>query len=155
MVSTVLAAQQEGRANPAGAHSFVVRLVTRGGELLRREAVSVVAPGLDGYFGVKANHAPLIAALGIGAVTVTTPEGQSERFAVAGGMAEVRDNEMVVLADIGERAEEIDIARAERAAERARARLRGEAAEGRVDHDRAEIALARALNRLHVARHAQ
>ena len=137
----------------ASAPAFVTKIVTRNEEMFAGEAVSVVAPGQQGYFGVKANHAPLISALGIGEVRVTTPDNQTHYFAIAGGVAEVQDNALVVLADTGERTLDIDVARAEEAAERARARLFGAGLEEQVDISRAEVALTRALNRLRVARH--
>jgi len=137
----------------ASAPTFVTKIVTRNEELFVGDVVSVVAPGQQGYFGVKANHAPFIAALGIGELRVTTPDNQSHYFAIAGGVAEVRDNVLMVLADTGERALDIDVSRAEEAAERARARLFGAGPEERVDITRAEVALTRAMNRLRVARH--
>ena len=137
-------------ANPA---TFPTRILTRAGELFCAEVVSAIIPGADGYFGVKANHAPLVATLAIGEVSATMPDGLRRYFAVSGGVVEVRDNELVILADIGERAEDIDVPRAEGAAERAWVRLRGAGEGKRVDITRAQIALARALNRLRVARH--
>ena len=102
---------------------------------------------------MKAHHAPFISALGIGELRLTTPDNQTHYFAIAGGIAEVQDNALVVLADIGERTLDIDIARAEEAAERARVRLFGAGPEERVDISRDDVALMRALNRLRVARH--
>ncbi len=136
----------------ASAPAFVTKIVTRNEELFAGEVVSVVAPGQEGYFGVKANHAPFMAALGIGELRITTPDNQTRYFAIAGGVAEVRDNAFVVLADTGERALDIDVTRAEEAAERARARLFGVGPEEQVDISRAEVALTRAINRLRVAR---
>ncbi len=137
----------------ASAPAFVARIVTRNEELFAGEVVSVVAPGQEGYFGVKANHAPFMVALGIGELRVTTPDNQNHYFAIAGGVAEVQDNVLMVLADTGERALDIDVARAEEAAERARTRLFEAGPEERVDITRAEVALARAMNRQRVARH--
>ena len=133
--------------------AFVTKIVTRNEELFADEVVGVVAPGQEGYFGVKANHAPFMVALGIGELRVTTPDNQTHYFAIAGGVAEVQDNALVMLADTGERALDIDVARAEEAAERARARLFGEGPGEEVELTRAEVALTRALNRLRVARH--
>ncbi len=137
----------------ASAPAFVTKIVTRNEELFADEVVSVVAPGQQGYFGVKANHAPLMAALGIGELRITTPDNQTRYFAIAGGVAKVQDNVLVVLADTGERTLDIDVARAKEAAERARARLFGAGLEEQADLTRAEVALTRALNRLRVARH--
>ncbi len=135
------------------APAFVTKIVTRNEELFAGDAISTIAPGQEGYFGVKANHAPFMVALGIGEIRITTPDDQAHYFAIAGGVAEVQDNVLVVLVDTGERALDIDITRAEEAAERARARLFGAGLEERVDLTRAEVALTRALNRLRVARH--
>ena len=137
----------------ASAPTFVTKIVTRNEELFEGDTVSAVAPGQQGYFGVKANHTPFISALGIGELRVTTRDDQTRYFAIAGGVAKVQDNVLVVLADTGERALDIDVTRAEEAAERARARLFGEALEERVDITRSEVALTRAINRLRVARH--
>jgi len=139
----------------ASAPTFVSKVVTRNEELFAGDTISAIAPGQQGYFGVKANHAPFMAALGIGELRVTTPDNQTHYFAIAGGVAEVRNNTFVVLVDTGERALDIDVTRAQEAAERARARLFGAGPEEQVDITRAEVALARALNRLRVARHAR
>ena len=133
--------------------TFFTKIMTRAGQLFADEVISAVIPGQDGYLGLKANHAPMVTALGIGEAVVTVPDGHKHYFAVTGGIAEVGDNQLVLLADIGERAEDIDVDRAESAVQRARSRLRGEANEESVDITRAEVALTRALNRLRVARH--
>jgi F-type H+-transporting ATPase subunit epsilon len=105
----------------------------------------------DGYFGVLADHAPLIAALQAGEL-VLTPEGQRLPlyFAAGPGVADIHENEVVALVETAERAEEIDLARAQAAAERARARLAGEQ-QAEVNTERAVAALERALVRLHLA----
>ena len=109
----------------------------------------VVAPGIEGYFGVLPGHAPFLTTLGIGEVMYRA--GRDERYlAVAGGFAEVRNDKVIVLADTAERPEEIDRARAEQARERAEQRLSGRSQDD-VDFARAAAALARALARLQVA----
>ena len=108
----------------------------------------VVAPGIQGYFGVLPGHAPFLTTLGIGEVLYRV--GRDERsLAVSGGFAEVRNDKVIVLADTAERPEEIDRARAERARERAEQRLSGRSQDD-VDFARAAAALARALARLQV-----
>ena len=112
-------------------------------------ADEVVAPGIQGYFGVLPGHAPFLTTLGIGEVMYRT--GREERhLAVSGGFAEVRNDKVIVLADTAERPEEIDRARAERARERAERRLSGRA-QDEIDYARAAAALARALTRLQAA----
>ena len=109
----------------------------------------VVIPGIEGYFGVLAGHAPFLTTLGSGEVIYRL--GQDEHhLAVAGGFAEVRNDKVIVLADSAERPGEIDRARAERARERAEQRLAGRSQE-EVDYHRAVCALTRALTRLQVA----
>jgi len=109
----------------------------------------VVAPGIEGYFGVLPGHAPFLTTLGIGEVMYRA--GRDERYlAVSGGFAEVRNDKVIVLADTAERPEEIDRARAERARARAEQRLSGRSQDD-VDFARAAAALARALARLQVA----
>jgi F-type H+-transporting ATPase subunit epsilon len=113
----------------------------------------VVAPGIEGYFGVLPGHAPFLTTLGVGELTYR--KGREEyHLAVAGGFAEVRNDKVIVLADSAERPEEIDRARAERARERAERRLSGRSAE-EVDYARAAAALSRALTRLQVASRTQ
>ena len=109
----------------------------------------VVAPGVEGYFGVLPGHAPFLTTLGIGELTYRV--GRAEHhLALVGGFAEVRNDKVIVLADAAERPDEIDRARAERARERAERRLSGRAPD-EVDFARAQAALMRALMRLHVA----
>jgi F-type H+-transporting ATPase subunit epsilon len=111
----------------------------------------VVAPGIEGYFGVLPGHAPFLTTLGVGIVTYRI--GRAEHhLVVAGGFAEVRNDKVIILADSAERPDEIDRARAERAKERAERRLSGRSQDD-VDFARAQATLARALVRLQVASH--
>lgn len=113
------------------------------------EVEEVVAPGAEGYFGVWPGHAPFLTTLGSGEVTYRT--GREERaLAVHGGFAEVQGERVIILADSAERPEEIDLARAQRAQERAEQRLAGKTQE-EIDYARALAALNRALSRLQVA----
>jgi F-type H+-transporting ATPase subunit epsilon len=109
----------------------------------------VVLPGIMGYFGVLPGHAPFLSTLGVGELTYRV--GRDERhLAVAGGFAAVRNDKVIVLADVAELPAEIDRERAERARERAERRLAGRSQDD-VDYARAAAALARALLRLQVA----
>jgi F-type H+-transporting ATPase subunit epsilon len=111
----------------------------------------VELPGLEGYIGVLPGHAPLLAALKTGEMWYR--KGGEKKFAfIAGGFAEVVADRVSILAQVAERAEEIDLARAEAAKRRAEERL---ARPGVVDMDfeRARIALLRAITRLQVSRH--
>ena len=110
----------------------------------------VVAPGIEGYFGVLPGHAPFLTTLGVGIVTYRIGRDEHQ-LAVSGGFAEVRNDKVIILADSAERPEEIDRARAERAKERAERRLSGRTQE-EIDYVRCQAALTRALTRLQVAR---
>lgn len=121
--------------------------------LVTAEVDEVVAPGVEGYFGVLPGHAAFLTTLAPGEVTYRS--GQTEhRVAVTGGFAEVRAERVIILAENAERPEEIDRERAERARQRAEMRLQGKSPDGSqedVDFARALTALARALTRLVVA----
>jgi len=124
--------------------------------LVTAEVDEVVAPGVEGYFGVLPGHAAFLTTLAPGEVTYRS--GQTEhRVTVTGGFAEVRAERVIILAENAERPEEIDRERAERARQRAEMRLQGKSPDGsqeEVDFARALTALARALTRLVVANRA-
>jgi len=135
---------------------MVFELATPTRMLVTAEADEVVAPGVEGYFGVLPGHAAFLTTLAPGEVTYRS--GQTEhRVAVTGGFAEVRAERVIILAENAERPEEIDRERAERARQRAEMRLQGKSPDGsqeEVDFARALTALARALTRLVVANRA-
>jgi F-type H+-transporting ATPase subunit epsilon len=112
-------------------------------------ASALVAPGVEGYLGVLARHAPMVVVLGTGQLAIEQEGGGRRLFAVSGGLLGVSEGEVSVLADTAEAAEEIDVQRAREAKDRADDRIRRRAAE--TDTNRAEAALRRALNRLRVA----
>ncbi len=113
------------------------------------EVDMLIAPGTEGQLGILPHHAPLMTILQPGGLRLKT--GKDEiLMAISGGFLEVRPDGVIVLADAAERAEEIDIARAEAARRRARELLDRGYVEG-VDHARAEAALHRSLARLKVA----
>ena len=125
--------------------------------LVSADVDEVVAPGIEGSFGVWPGHAPFLTTLGAGELTYR--QGREERHvAVSGGFAEVTPDRVIVLAEQAERPEEIDVTRAERARQRAEQRLAGRSPGGtseEIDFDRALTALSRALTRLLVAERAR
>ena len=132
-----------------GRTAFVLEVVTPQRLLVSEEVGELVAPGSEGYFGVLPGHTPFMTTLKIGELTYW--RGREERsLAVSWGYAEVGPERVVVLAEMAERAEEIDVERAEAARRRAEERLRLWGDET-VDFARAEAALQRALTRLTVA----
>ena len=112
------------------------------------EVDMVIAPGADGEMGILPNHAPLLTALGIGELRVKRGT-EEESFAVHGGFMEVLANKVIVMADTAERADEIDVARAEAARERAERRYRERPED--LDLARLQAALRRSSVRLKVA----
>lgn len=128
--------------------TFLLELVTPERVVLSERVQSVRVPGTEGSFGVLVGHAPLMSALTVGVVKVVHANGDEEFIATSGGFVEVGPEKVIVLADAAERADEIDVARAEAAVNRARQRLNsGES----IDYGRAQAALNRATNRLKVA----
>lgn len=107
----------------------------------------VVAPGIDGELAILPRHAPLMTALQPGELRVKQ-SGEEFSLAVTGGFLEVRPDRVTVLADAAERAEEIDIERAEEAKRRAEEQLSKSITE--TDLARAEAALHRSLIRIKV-----
>ena len=131
-------------------HTFQLEVITPDRVVLSdSEIVSVVAPGSQGYFGVMANHAPMMTELKIGKLDFRRADSTSGAMAISGGFLEVFEDKVSVLAESAELAHEIDIDRAEQAKKRAQERL-AEAGPD-VDATRAEAALLRAINRLQVA----
>ncbi|MBP6965015.1 MAG: F0F1 ATP synthase subunit epsilon [Armatimonadetes bacterium] len=131
--------------------TFKLEIVTPERIVLQQDAVSVIAPGAQGSLGILANHAPLMVELTIGEVDIRDADGSLHRMAVSGGFMEVAANTVRILADTAEKEEEIDVERAREAADRARQRLSTLEAED-LDLARAEAAMKRAVNRMHVAR---
>jgi len=110
----------------------------------------VIAPGAEGELGILPHHAPLITALQEGMMRVKRAAGQEDMLAIHGGFMEVLPDHVTVLADTAERAEEIDLARAEEARQRAE-ELMQQHRDDKIDYARAETALRRSLVRLKTA----
>jgi len=126
-------------------------VVTPERQLLRETVVEVTLPGLDGALGILPGHAPLITELGIGELSYrTASSSQPISLAVIRGFAEVLPDRVTLLAETAERAEEIDLARAEAAKARAEKRLASN--DTNIDWDRATVTLARAIIRIQIAK---
>ena len=108
----------------------------------------VVAPGIAGELAVLPMHAPLLTMIKPGVMRIVKG-GEEIEMAITGGFLEVRQDRITILADAAERAEEIDVVRAEEARRRAQRILEERVAEE--DLARASAALQRALLRLKVA----
>jgi F-type H+-transporting ATPase subunit epsilon len=115
------------------------RIVTPEKTVFEDEIDQVTLPTQEGEITVLPNHIPLISVLQAGEL-VAKKGGEEIAMAVSGGMVEVRSNEITILADTAERAEEIDIARAEEAKQKAE-KLKDE----RIQTDEAQYATAAAI----------
>ncbi len=128
--------------------TFQLEIVTPE-KLVVKEAVDEAQiPGLDGYLGILPGHAPLITELGVGVITYRAG-GTAKTLSVAWGFAEVLQDKVTILAETVERPDEIDVARAQQAKERAEQLLKSNDPE--LDYDRAQDDLRRAETRLKVA----
>lgn len=110
----------------------------------------IYSKGTQGEFGVLPGHIPFMTALDIG-VTKIVVEGKPQFFTTMGGVFQVQGNEVLILTQTAEKAEEIDIERAKEAKKRAEERLGGNFED--VDTQRADVSLARAMARLKASGH--
>ena len=113
--------------------------------------VSLTIPTSDGERGILAHHENMMAAVQPGTLRWQPPEQEVQLAAVSPGMVKVEHNDVLVLVDSAERPEEIDEARARRAADEAREALLQK--KSRQEHQIAQTSLARALNRLRIKSH--
>jgi len=111
----------------------------------------VVIPGTDGEMGILPNHSPVLSTIRLGVIKVRY-EDRQEHFTVTGGLVEVQPDIVTILADAAENVENIDIARAEEARERAKQRLEEGPPPGTDAYLAAEAALRRSTLRLDAAR---
>ena len=128
---------------------LALEIVTPEGLLLRDEVEEVIAPGERGYFGVRPGHTPLMATLGMGEFQYRKHDAW-HRLSCFSGWCEVLPDRVNVLADIGERAADIDVGRAEQALKRSAERMK--AIRDEAGYAEAHLAYIRAVTRLAVAR---
>jgi len=125
-----------------------LQIVTPDRLVVRERVDEVEIPGSEGYFGVLPGHTPLLAALAVGELWYR--KGQEKTYlAIAFGFAEVLPDSVTILAQLAEKAEEIDPERAEAARARAAELLAGPAID--IDYELARIALTKSLSRLQVS----
>jgi F-type H+-transporting ATPase subunit epsilon len=132
--------------------SLQLEIVTPDHALVREQVDEVQIPGADGYFGVLPGHTPLLATLQVG---VLWYRKGAEKFymALAFGFAEVLPDRVTILAQVAERAEDIDVTRAQTDRSAAEQQLTRPASEA--DFERARIALMKSLVRLQVSTRAR
>ncbi|MCP4093667.1 MAG: ATP synthase F1 subunit epsilon [Planctomycetes bacterium] len=130
--------------------TLTLRIVSPEATVLDAEVRSVQIPGEDGLFGVLPRHATMVATTDSGLLRATTANGEEIEYVIHGGFCEVRDNVVTILSRSAEKAEDIDLERAQKAAKRARDIMRSDDAE--MDLTRALAALRRAMIRERLAR---
>ena len=129
--------------------SLELEIVTPEGLLFREPVDEIIAPGEEGYFGVRPGHTPMLATLGMGELSYRRG-GAWHRLSCFSGWCEVLPDRVNVLADIGERASDIDVGRAEEALRRSQDRMKQ--VKGEAGYDEVSDAYKRAVTRLAVAR---
>jgi F-type H+-transporting ATPase subunit epsilon len=142
---------QDTGIKPLPTH-LTLEVVTPDRSLVTERVDEVEIPGAEGYFGVLPGHTPLLATMQVGELWYR--KGSEKVYlSIAFGFAEVLPDRVTILAQLAERADEIDIARAEAAKRRAQERIAAPAAD--MDYERARIAMMKALVRLQVASRAR
>src|SRR5881394_3834867 len=132
---------------PIPAH-LQLQIVSADRSLVNEQVDEVQIPGADGYLGILPGHTPLLATLQVG--TLWYRQGQEKHYlAIAQGFAEVQPDRVTILAQVAEKADEIDLARAEAARRRAEQRLASAAID--IDFERVRVALLKSLIRIQVS----
>lgn len=131
------------------AREFQFEVVTPERTVFSKTVTSVIMPAHEGYLGVMAGHAPLLALLQPGEIVIRGTDGKQEELVVSGGFADVGPKKCLILADAAETPEQLNPERARKSLENARKAL----AERGPGHSQEELeaAVARAENRLKFA----
>lgn len=126
--------------------AYALEICTRERIVYAHDVAFMSVRAIDGVLGITPKHIPLITTLAIAPVVIEDVSGRKETIAVHGGILHIEAQRVVILADGAERAGDIDVARAQRAQQRAQQRLADRTE--RLDYARAERALARAMLRI-------
>ncbi|MCL2171028.1 MAG: ATP synthase F1 subunit epsilon [Defluviitaleaceae bacterium] len=127
---------------------FHLRIITPLKTVFDEHVDMVIMETVDGQIGVMAGHEPVATVLGLGSAQIFNDLG-TENIALFGGFVDINQNEVIILADIADKAEDIDAERARQARARAEDRLRD--ADANIDMLRAQMALRRSLVRLELS----
>ncbi|HNV01832.1 MAG TPA: F0F1 ATP synthase subunit epsilon [Vicinamibacterales bacterium] len=130
---------------------LVLEVVTPDHAVVREEVDEVQLPGVAGYLGILPGHTPLLTSLRVGQLWYR--QGAEKRYlAIAFGFAEVQPDRVRLLAQVAERAEEIDVARAEERRRRAETAVQAaRSGSADIDLERARISLLKSIVRIQVA----
>ena len=134
---------------------LLLEIVTPEKNVVKDEALMVVAPGTHGEFCILPTHTPFLTTLKVGAIRYKDKGGTERYVFVNGGFSEALPNKVTVLAESAERRRDIDIERARAAMKRAEERLAAQrimdAKKEEIDYTRARASLERAMARLRLA----
>lgn len=128
----------------------MLEVITPQGPVCNEMINSLTAPASLGSMGVLHDHAPLLTTLDTGILCYTKANQASQLIAVASGLMEVNNNHVLVLVQAAEKAEDIDLERANAALTRAKERLASHKSE--IDVHRAEASVSRAMNRIRIVK---
>ncbi len=129
------------------AKTIKIEVVSSEKSLYSGEAAMVVVPGEGGELGILPGHAPLLARIKLGVLKINMPDGEEEFIYVSGGVLEVQPDKITVLADVAERGDALDEARAEEARRAAESKLHDGGGKG-MDYAAAQAELAQAVAQL-------
>lgn len=134
------------------AETLQLEIVTPEHMVINDQAAELTMPGKGGYLGILPGHAPLITELSVGEISYRDAAGKLKFLAVAWGFAEVLPDKVTILAEVAEKAEDIDVGRAERARVEAEAALKAASGKDEGAYTKAEGDLARASTRIAVSK---
>ena len=133
------------------ATSYRLRVVTPERVMWDNPVTEIIVRTTEGEIGILAHHMQIISPLVPNIMAMYDPDGKIEHMTISGGFIEVKDDGVTILADAAETSNLVDVARAQRARERALERVNSATGQAGVDIARAQRALARAENRLKLA----
>lgn len=131
------------------AKEFLFEVVTPERTVFSKAVTSVIMPAHEGYLGIMAGHAPLLALIRPGEIVIRGADGKQEEIVVAGGFADVRPEKCLILADAAETPDQLNPERARKSLAKAKQAL-AERRPGTSQED-LEAAVARAENRVRFA----
>lgn len=129
-------------------NEFNLHIIEADSDFFNGKCVSLVIPTTEGMYGIQAGHENLVAAITIGVIKYTLPDGTRCHAAVSNGMVKVENNDVMILVESAEDPDEIDEERAKREEEMAREILSGRT--DRLNYRSAKGIMARAINRLKI-----
>jgi len=130
-------------------NDIYLEIISPSKTVFQGQVSSITVPGSMGNFQILKNHAPLVSTLDIGELKIKIDD-KFQYFAISGGTIEITNNKVLILADSVENVDEIDLDRAYKSKQRAEERLAKKNIDKEIDFLRAQISLARAMNRINL-----